>query len=117
MELLDICLTTTYVQSEVKFYQQKQGMALGNSLSPTISNIFMEYFVEIPLDIADHKPAKWLRYIDDTFVVWSHGSARLQQFLHHYILPFLDVLYMKRSPKMPTQVYRKPIHTGCYLHF
>jgi hypothetical protein len=30
MELLDFCLTTTYFQFENKFYQQKEGMAMGN---------------------------------------------------------------------------------------
>jgi hypothetical protein len=46
MELLDVCLTTTYFQFEDKFYQQKEGMAMGNSLPPVVSNIFMEHFEE-----------------------------------------------------------------------
>jgi hypothetical protein len=25
----------------------------------------------------------WLRYVDDTFVVWPHGLSRLQDFLSH----------------------------------
>jgi hypothetical protein len=33
MEQLDICLTTMYFQFEDKFYQQKGGMAIGNSIS------------------------------------------------------------------------------------
>jgi hypothetical protein len=56
---------------------------MGNSLSPVVSNIFMEHFEDIALDTAEYKPAKWLRYVDDTFVVWSHGPARLQQFFNH----------------------------------
>jgi hypothetical protein len=56
MELLDVCLTMTYFQYDDNFYQQKEGMAMGNSLSPVVSNIFMEYFEKIALDTADHKP-------------------------------------------------------------
>jgi hypothetical protein len=32
-------------------------------------------------------------------------------------LPLLDVLIMKRGPKFSTKIYRKPTHTGRYLHF
>jgi hypothetical protein len=60
MELLDICSTTMYFQFEDKFYQQKEGMAMGNSLSPVVYNIFMEHSEEATLDRADHKPTKWL---------------------------------------------------------
>jgi hypothetical protein len=56
---------------------------MGNSLTSVVSNIFVEHFEEIALDTADHKPANRLRYVEDTFVVWPHESARLQQFLHH----------------------------------
>jgi hypothetical protein len=81
MELLDICLTTTYLQFEDKFCQQKEGMAMGNSLSPVLSNVFMGHFEEIALDTANQKPAKWLRYVDETFMVWPHRPA--SRFLHH----------------------------------
>jgi hypothetical protein len=134
MELLDVCLTTTYFQFEDKFYQQKEVMAMGNSLSLVVTNIFMEHFEEIALDTPEHKPTNWPRYVDDTFLVWQHGRARLQEFLHdlnsfrptikftvkmevNNTLPFLDVLVMKRGPNSAKKVYRKPIHTGCYLHF
>jgi hypothetical protein len=84
MELLGICLTTTYFQIEDKFYQQKEGMAVGNSPSLVVNNIFMEHFREIALDTADHKPAKWLRYFDNSLMVWPHTLARWQQFLHYH---------------------------------
>jgi hypothetical protein len=67
------------LQFQDKFYQQKEGMAIRNSQSLVISNIFMEHFEEIELDTADHKPTKSLRYV----VVWPHGPARLQRFLCH----------------------------------
>jgi hypothetical protein len=123
-----------YFQSEDKFYQQQKGIAMGNSLSPVVSNIFMEHSAKIVLDTADHKPAKWLRYVDNTSVILPHGPERLQQFLHHLnsirsttkltmeveandILLFLDVLLMKRGLKLAMEVYLKPTHTGRYWHF
>jgi hypothetical protein len=68
MELLEVSLRTTYFQVDDKFLQQKDGMAMGSSLSPTVSNILMEH-----LDSAQHKPSLLLRYADDTFGVWPHG--------------------------------------------
>jgi hypothetical protein len=43
MELLEVCIKTTYFQLEDKFYQQKEGMAMGSSLSPVVTNIFMKH--------------------------------------------------------------------------
>jgi hypothetical protein len=59
------------------------------------------------------KPAHWYRYVDDTFVVWTHGQEELHRFLQHLntihsnikftmeveknnTLPFLDVLVTRR---------------------
>jgi hypothetical protein len=54
MELLDICLTTTYFQFEDKFRQQKEGMEMGDSVTPMISNTCIEHFEKIALDTEDH---------------------------------------------------------------
>jgi hypothetical protein len=56
MELLEVCLRTTYFQADDKFFQKNEGMDMGSSLSPIVSNIFMEYFQELILDSAQHKP-------------------------------------------------------------
>jgi hypothetical protein len=72
IDLLEVCLRTTYFQMDDKFFQQKDGMAMGNSESPIISNIHMEHFEKLALDLAQHKPPPWLHYVDDTFVAWPH---------------------------------------------
>jgi hypothetical protein len=71
MEVLEVCLRTTYFQVDDKFFQQKDDMSMGSSLSPTVSNNFMEPFEKMALGSAQHKPSLWLRYVDDTFVVQS----------------------------------------------
>jgi hypothetical protein len=55
MELLEFCLKTTYFQVDDKFFQQKDGMAMGNDLSPVVSNIYMEHFEEMALRTATHR--------------------------------------------------------------
>jgi hypothetical protein len=74
----------------------------------------MEYFETLALDKTGFKPTIWLRYINDIVVVWPHGPARLQDFLHHVNtlrpiiqftvdtenksnLPFLGVLVTNRG--------------------
>jgi hypothetical protein len=134
MELLEVCLTTTYFQVDDKFFQQKGGMAMGSALSPVVSNIFMEHSEELVLGTANHRPSLWLRYVDDTFVIWPHGPDKLQEFFDHINslrpsisftmeteadnkIPFLDVLVIKKQSTITTTVYRKPSHTGYYLNF
>jgi hypothetical protein len=50
MELMEVCLKTTYFQGDDKFIQQKDGVAMGSSLSPIVSNIYMEHFEKLAFD-------------------------------------------------------------------
>ena len=45
--LLEICLRTTYFSFSGKFYQQKDGAAMGSRVSPVVANIYMEMFEEL----------------------------------------------------------------------
>ena len=62
------------------FYEQIDGVAMG---SPVIANFYVERFEQLILESASLKPKVWLRYVDDTFVVWNHGEEELQLFLQH----------------------------------
>jgi hypothetical protein len=64
IELLEVCVRTTYFQVEDRFYRQKNSMAMRSSLSPVISNIFMGHFGQLALDSVPHILAMWLRYVD-----------------------------------------------------
>jgi hypothetical protein len=58
-------------------------VAIGSPLYPVIANYFTEYFEEMALETATHKPLCWFRYGDDTFVIWPHGPGSLAEFLDH----------------------------------
>ena len=132
--LTELCLRTTYFQYGNEFFEQRDGAAMGSPLSPVVANIFMEEFENEALQEAGSKPRLWLRYVDDTFVIWSQGRDQLEDFLsflngrHGNIqftmeeetdgsIPFLDVLVKKNRGSLSTSVYRKPTHMDRYLHF
>ena len=71
MEMLTFCVETTYFGMGSDIYRQK-GLAMGSPLSPVLANIYMEYFEEMALGSTSLKPSIWLRYINDTFILWPH---------------------------------------------
>uniref|UniRef100_UPI001AE043E5 reverse transcriptase domain-containing protein n=1 Tax=Chryseobacterium sp. RR2-3-20 TaxID=2787626 RepID=UPI001AE043E5 len=130
IELLKHCLKNTYFIYEGQQYKQLEGAPMGSRLSPPFANMFMTSFETKALDTAVEKPTLWLRYVDDTFVIWPHGEAKLYEFLNHLNsqhqriqftmeieennqLPFLDVLVIKKpNGRLGHTVYRKKIHTN-----
>jgi len=56
---------------------------MGSPLSPVIASFYMEDFETKAIEKATHKSACWYRYVDDTFVIWSHGQEKLMDFLNH----------------------------------
>ena len=51
---------------------------MGSSLSPIAADPFMELFEQEALNSANDKPELWVRYVDDTFVIWQHGPDKLE---------------------------------------
>ena len=134
MELLTLCLKTTAFQLDDQFFKQTEGIAMGSPLSPIVANIYMEYFEQMALNSFPLAPLTWLRYVDDTWLLWDHGEENAQALLHHLnslrgsikftmeieeeeSIAFLDVKVKKLTTGFITSVYKKPTNTDLYLHF
>ena len=134
IELIELCLRSTYFQFQDKFFEQTDGAAMGSSLSPVIANLYVEHLEEHVLQTAPLSPRLWLHYVDDTFVIWPHRQDELQRFHQHLNgqhpnikftiehekenkLTFLDVQVTRSNTRLCTGVYRKPTHTDCYIPF
>ncbi|XP_071792712.1 uncharacterized protein [Asterias amurensis] len=133
-DLLYTCVSSSCFQFQGKYYEQTAGTSIGFPISPVLAYIFMEEFESSSLLTADLRPSLWLRYVDDTFVVWPHGQDSLHEFLqylnqqhssikftmeqeHSGKLPFLDVLITRNQDgTLHHSIYRKPTHTDRYLH-
>ena len=44
MDLLGLCLRSTYFTFRGKFYEQVEGAAIGSPISPIVANLYMEDF-------------------------------------------------------------------------
>ena len=134
ISLLNLCMSSNYFGFEESIYEQVDGTPMGSPLSPVLADLYMEFFEEKAIEEHHNKPELWVRYVDDTFVIWKHGKAELHNFLSHLnnfrdsikfameieesgSLSFLDVLVTKNGNEVLTSIHRKKTHTNRYLHF
>ena len=133
MEMLTFCMETTYFEMGSDIYRQKEGLAMGSPLTPVLANINMEYFEEMVLWSTSLKPSMWLRYVDDTLILWPHQEDVLILLDHVNSirpsiqftmekeqvnkLPFLDLLVTCTEQGFRSSVYRKITFTEQYLNF
>ena len=75
--LTELCLHSTYFMFDDTFFDQVEGATLGSPLSPIVANQLMEAFEERALKSAVLWPRMWVRYVDDTFVLWPHDEDKL----------------------------------------
>ena len=67
MDLLNLCLTSTYFQYNGKQYRQLHGTAMGSPVSIVVAEIVMQSIEEQALATYKQTVPLWLRYVDDTF--------------------------------------------------
>lgn len=131
---LHLILQNNYFQFIHYFYLQIFGTAMGTKMAPPYANLFMGKFEQ---DLLHNYPLSvllWLRFIDDIFLIWTHGTTELQNFiahvdsLHptirlefHYSLthvPYLDtIIYLDISRRLQSTIYRKPTDKHMLLHY
>ncbi|XP_075532606.1 uncharacterized protein LOC142565904 isoform X1 [Dermacentor variabilis] len=130
--LLDFCLRNTYFSFNGSFFRQVFGTAMGASVSVSCANIALEALEDKALTTFQPAPKLFLRYVDDCFsIIRREDVVPFLQHLNSFQstieftveeevngrLTFLDVEVMHTASGLSTSVYRKPTHTGKYLHF
>ncbi|XP_069999233.1 uncharacterized protein, partial [Penaeus vannamei] len=134
LQLIRLCVESNSFSFEGRFYSQTFGVAMGSPLSPVLANLYMEFFESELLPSISPRPSMWLRYVDDVFALWPHEPALFPDFLSQLNslspsirfkvewevddkLPFLDTLVHRSADHFSFSIYRKPMHSGMYIHF
>ena len=116
MDLLHLCLTSTYFQYNDKHYKQLHGTAMGSPVSVVVAEIVMQNIEEQALATYSETLPLWLRYVDDT--ITAVHENKIDEFHEHLNeqntniqytkeieengkIPFLDCLHAKTTPYEP----------------
>lgn len=123
--LLEIAVSQKYFQFNNKIYVQESGLAIGDSLSGIIAEVFMSKLEEAFMR-ESWAPRFYRRYVDDSFAIVKKGEAqnilsKLNERDKNIIftmereidghLPFLDILVKRESRRFKFEIYRKPTDT------
>ena len=83
LELLKLVLHSMYFEFNGDFYLQVGGTAMDMALAPNYANLFMDKFRTKTLEQYPLKPLIWKRFIDDIFMIWTHGEQELHKFVEY----------------------------------
>ena len=121
-KVTEFILTHNYFVFEDNIYLQMMGTAMGTRMAPQYANLFMALLESEFLKHYHLKPLIYLRFIDDTFMIWTHGEEELKNFLrafntyHNSItlkmdystesVHFLDITVILKENQLQTSLYR-----------
>ena len=134
-QILTLILYNNYFEFNNQYYLQTHGTAMGSPMAPSYANLFMGELEQHMLQNAPGGliPLEWIRFIDDIFAIWPHGTDRLVEFLtyintshptikfeyeySHKSVHFLDTrICINESNLLESDLYIKPTDRTLLLH-
>ena len=134
-QFLEYILKENYFTFMDKLYLQKHGTAMGTKMAPSFANIFMGALEQTLLSSSPNHliPLLWKRFIDDIFLIWTHGEESFRSFIQHLnsfhptikfevthstqSVNFLDTtVYVTPQNTLHTTLYTKPTDRMPLLH-
>ena len=131
MSLIDFVLTHNNFTFENEHFLQLMGTAMGTKMGPGYACLFMGKFEQDFLRNVSFQPLLWKRFIDDIFMIWTHGEDKFNSFfekinsIHPSIkfeaqksttcISFLDVSVKLNNGKIETDLFTKPTDSHNYL--
>ena len=133
LSLIQFVLTKNNFFFSNRHFIQTQGTAMGTKMAPSYACLFMGVLEERILGASPLQPKLWKRFIDDVFILWTHGREKWEEFLHHLnashatikfvasvsdaSVPFLDVLVGLNNGILDTDIYFKQTDSHNFLPY
>ena len=106
-----LCLES-FLIFEGKYSKQKDCIAMGSPLDPTLANLFLCHFQEQWMSDCpiDYQPVWYSKYVQNKFLLFSSEVILLFTIEReeNNSLAFLDVKLFRNIGKFQTSIYRKP---------
>ncbi len=83
LHLLSLVLSCNNFEFNGEHFLQTQGVAMVTKCAPTIANLTMGDFEDRHVYTYHLQPLIWYRFIDDIFMIWTHGPEALDAFIQH----------------------------------
>ncbi|CAF1119945.1 unnamed protein product, partial [Didymodactylos carnosus] len=133
--LFELAITNVPFRFLDQLYIQRDGVSMGSPLAPILADIFMEHIEnKVEQYPEQHRIKIMKRYVDDMFFMIDGKHDDIEKLLEwfnqlhykikftcenekNYELPFLDVKIIRQRTRYETTIYKKPTHTGLYLHW
>lgn len=132
ISLLKLCLSQDFFSFNEKFYRQPKGLAMGNPLSPSLSDLFLDNLENNHIfnnnNSSFGRIKSWYRYVDDVLAFIEGSPQDCQQILtslnsiHPSIkftleiesnksINFLDLTIHRLNDRLDFAIYHKPTQT------
>jgi hypothetical protein len=133
LKLLKLVLGRNNFRFNGRHFLQIKGTAIGTKLAPGFANNYVAWFERLFVYLFHNQPLIWLRFIDDIFLVWTHGEEALLEFVEFFnsrvdsmkftvkyskvSVNFLDTRVRKEGTKLVTDLYCKPTDSHSYIQY
>ena len=81
LKMAEFVLKSNYFEFSNKIKPQISGTAIGTKFAPPYACMFMSDLESKFLEGQHLQRLVWLLYIDDIFLIWTHGEESLKKFL------------------------------------
>ena len=78
--LISFILTLNNFVFDDHSYLQTSGTAIGTKMAPCLANLFMASIEQTFINNSPLTPLFYAWFIDENFMIWTHGSEELEQF-------------------------------------